>query len=129
VRRAKETYLQALNRLAELGVNARSQAREAYQIHRATYDIAKLYRDEVVPLRRIVSEESLLRYNGMIDDVTDLINDTRAGIQSNIAATEALRDFWLATIDLDVSLIGGAPGSAAPGEMASAPAGAGGGEH
>lgn len=129
VRRAKETYLQALNRLAELGVNARSQAREAYQVHRATYDIARLYRDEVVPLRRIVSEESLLRYNGMIGDVTDLINDTRAGIQSNIAATEALRDYWLATVDLDVALVGGSAGQTVPGEMASAPAGSGGGEH
>jgi outer membrane protein TolC len=128
VRRARETYLQALNRIAELGVNARSQAREAYQVHRATYDVARLYRDEVVPLRRIVSEEALLRYNGMIDDVTDLINDTRAAIQSNVAATEALRDYWLATVDLDVALTGGPTGSA-PEAMASAPAGDGAAEH
>ena len=129
VRRARETYLLALNQLAERGVEARSQAREAYQVHRATYDIAKLYRDEVVPLRRVVSEESLLRYNGMIEDVTDLINDARAAIQSNVAASEALRDYWLATVNLDVALVGGAPGAAAPGDMASAAAGAGGGDH
>mgnify|MGYP006192937137 CR=1 FL=1 len=39
VRRARETYLQSVHRLAEMGVNVRSEAREAYKTLRATYDI------------------------------------------------------------------------------------------
>ena len=123
VRRARETYLQAIHRLAYLGVNARSEAREAYKAVRATYDIARLYRDEVVPLRRVVTEESTLRYSSMNDDVSDLLTDARAAIQSNVAATEALQDYWLATVDFHMALAAGG-GSASAGEasVASAPA-------
>jgi outer membrane protein TolC len=49
LRQAGETYMQAVNRLSEKAVNARSEARDAYQSYRSSYDIARHYRDEVVP--------------------------------------------------------------------------------
>ena len=51
-RKARETYMRALNRLAATAVNARSEARIAYETYRGTYDIAKFYRDRVLPLRQ-----------------------------------------------------------------------------
>src|SRR5262249_46083657 len=77
VRRAEETYLQAVNRLTAKAVNVRSEAREAYQAYRASYDIARQYRREVMPLRKIISDEMLLRYNAMQIDVFALLTEAR----------------------------------------------------
>src|SRR6516225_1646646 len=63
VRQAEATYMQAVNRLLALAVNARSEARDAYRAYRSTYDIAGHYQREVLPLRKVISEETLLRYN------------------------------------------------------------------
>lgn len=126
VRQAEHTYMQAVNRLVEKAVNVRSEAREAYRGYRSTYDIAAHYSREVVPLRQIISEEMLLRYNAMQIDVFALLVEARQRINANVTAVEAKRDFWLANVDLGVAVVGGgAPGGA--GEMRTAVA-AGGGE-
>ena len=62
LRAARESYMRAVNRLAAKAVNARSEARIAYETYRGTYDIARFYRDRVLPLRQIVSKEIMLRY-------------------------------------------------------------------
>jgi hypothetical protein len=53
--------MQSVNRLLEMSVNARSEARDAYRVYRSTYDIAGHYQREVLPLRKVISEETLLR--------------------------------------------------------------------
>jgi hypothetical protein len=52
LRQAGEAHLEAVNRLAENAVNVRSQAREAYRVHRLSYDVAKHYRHEACPCAR-----------------------------------------------------------------------------
>ena len=74
--------MRAANRLAEKAVNIRSEARSAYTAYRSTYDIARHYRNTVVPLRSKIEEESLLTYNGMITNTFELLADTRAKIDS-----------------------------------------------
>ena len=98
--------MQSVNRLAESAINARSEVREAYQSYRVSYDIAKHYRDEVVPIRKRISDENLLRYNGMLIGVFDLLADARAQIASVNGYIDALRDFWLAKANLDMAMIG-----------------------
>ena len=49
-----------------VAVQARCEAREAYHGYRTAYDLARHYRDEVVPLRKLITDEMLLRYNGML---------------------------------------------------------------
>ncbi len=39
--RREQRYLEAANRLGEMGMNAASEAREAYGAYRATYAIAR----------------------------------------------------------------------------------------
>ena len=107
VRQAEATYMQSVNRLLELAVNARSQARDAYRVYRSTYDIAGHYQREVLPLRKIISDETLLRYNAMLIDVFSLLAEARQRIAATIAAIEAKRDFWLATVNLKAAVAGG----------------------
>ena len=107
VRQAAETYNQGFNRLTEKAVNVRSEARDAFRIYRSTYDIAAHYQREVLPLRKIISDESQLRFSSMQIDVFALLTEAKQRIASLRAAIEAKRDFWLAQADLSTAVNGG----------------------
>jgi len=111
VARAQFTYMQAVNRAADIAVRARSEVREAYGAYRTGYDLAKHYRDEIVPLRKRISDENVLRYSGMLISVFELLADARQQIASVNAYIDALRDFWVADSDLNMALNGASPGS------------------
>ncbi|MEK6663191.1 MAG: TolC family protein [Pseudomonadota bacterium] len=111
VARAEAAYRQAVNRTAETAINARSEAREAYQAYRTAYDLAQHYRDEIVPLRKKISDEQLLRYNGMLISVFELIADAREQVMSVNGYIESLRDYWIAETDLQGALSGPGSGS------------------
>ena len=106
-----------------MAVQARSEAREAYHGWRTAYDVAKHYRDEIVPLRRFINEEIVLRYNGMLASVWDLLSDARMNIAAVNASMEAQRDFWLADTDLQLTLTGTSPGGLSALQSASPAAG------
>ena len=106
VAEAEAIYFQALNRTAETAINARSEVRAAYAAYRSHHDIARHFRDEIVPLRKRISQENQLRYNGMLIGVFELIADAREQVGSVNGAIEALRDFWLAQVDLDLAMWG-----------------------
>lgn len=122
VARAEAVYQQALHRAAETAINARSEVREAYGAYRAAWDIARHHREEIVPLRARIAEENLLRYNGMLIGVFELLADARSQIASVNAAIDALRDFWLAQADLEMALVGKPRLGATPGPAAAAAA-------
>ena len=106
--------LAAANRYEAVSRSASSQARESYSAYRTAFDQARHQRDEMVPLRKTISEENLLRYNGMLIGVFELLADARDQVSGVISAIEAQRDFWLADASLAATLIGKpAMGSAA----------------
>ena len=111
VARSEAVYMQAVNRTAETAINARSEAREAYQSYRTAYDLAQHYRDEIVPLRKKIADEQLLRFNGMLISVFELIADAREQVMSVNGYIEALRDYWIAENDLQGALSGPAGAS------------------
>lgn len=106
-------YVQSIDRYEELAVSARSEARQAYLGYRAAYDVARHYRDTIIPLRKEISEENLLRYNGMLISVFDLLTDAREQITSVTSYIEAQREFWTAETDLRLALTVGGAGSGA----------------
>jgi len=124
VARAEHIYMQSVNRAADLAVRARSEVREAYAAYRTSFELAKHYREEIVPLRKRISEENLLRYNGMLISVFELLADARQQIAAVSAYLEALRDFWAAEATLQLAMTGKSPGAivAAGGSMAAATA-------
>jgi outer membrane protein TolC len=130
VARAEAIYMQALHRVAETAVIARSEVREAYSAYHTAYDTAKRYRDEIVPLRKKIAEENMLRYNGMLISVFDLLADAREQVGAVIAYIEALSDFWRSESDLQAAFNGPPTGrqfaaQRASGGMAPTPAPAG----
>ncbi len=126
--RAEATYMQSVYRLQAAALAAQSEVRSNYYTYRTTFDLARHYRDEVVPLRKRIADENVLRYNGMLIGVFELLADAREQIASVNASIDALRDFWIAEADLQLSLSGTSPagGMSVPAAMmkgAAAPGG------
>jgi outer membrane protein TolC len=113
--------------LTEKAVNVRSEARDAFRVYRSTYDIAGHYQREVLPLRKIISDEMQLRFSSMQVDVFALLTEARQRIAGLRAAIEAKRDFWLAQSELQTAVNGGGTREIQRGPRASTTAQAGGG--
>jgi outer membrane protein TolC len=109
--RAAHLYRQSVQRTRETAIQARSEVREAYHAYRTAYDLAKHYRDEVVPMRKRISEEVLLRYNGMLASVFELLADARDQVAAVNAYLEALRSYWIAEADLQAAMTSRSPGA------------------
>jgi len=126
---AEARYMQAAERIREIAVTAQSEVREAYSSYRTQHDLARHYRDEIVPLRKKISDEMLLRYNGMLKSVFELLADSREQVLAVNATIEAQRDFWLAESDLQMALIGKPSALGLGGAMTPMPAKPAGGGH
>jgi outer membrane protein TolC len=128
--RAQAVYRQAVHRAAQTAIDARSEVREAYTAWRSAWEIARHHQDEIVPLRQQIADENLLRYNGMLIGVFELLADARVQIASVHAALQARRDFWLAQADLDMAMLGPVrPGAMPSGSAPAAAAGGGDADH
>ncbi len=92
--------------LEQAALVASSDLRVGYAAYRSAYEDAIHHRDVLVPLRKAMSEETLLRYNGMLIGVFELLSDAREQVDTVIAAIESSERFWLAEADLQASLLG-----------------------
>jgi outer membrane protein TolC len=106
VRRVEAIYSRAVDRFAQAAIDARSQIRLAYATYRSTFDIAGQQRDEVLPTRKLIAAQSLLRYNASLISVFDLLADARGQIASVDDYIGSVRDFWMAKSELDTALLG-----------------------
>ena len=93
---------------------ANTSLRTAYSAYRTALDVARQYNDEILPLRRAMSDEQQLRYNGMLIGVFDLLADAREQAQVATAAINAQRVFWLSEADLQANIVGRPVGGALP---------------
>jgi outer membrane protein TolC len=130
VAKAESIYRLAAAQAARVAVDARSQVRQAWQGWRTNWELARHYRDEIVPLRERLSREKLLRYNGMLVGVFDLLVDAGEKAMTSVAAVSAQRDFWLADVQMQSAMLGAnAPAHAASAPAMPAPAAAGAAGH
>lgn len=120
---AAEARLEQARRQAEaVAVEARSELREAAGLHRAAWELAGLALGELKPLREAILAESVLRHNGMLIGVFELLAEARAQVAAGQLALDAQRDFWLADADLAQARVGrprlSLPGAPPPGPSA-----------
>jgi outer membrane protein TolC len=116
--KAEAIYMQAVNRVAQAALTARSEARAGYLGYRNSYELAAHYRDTIIPLRKRISREVLLRYNGMLASSLDLLADSREQAAAVSSYIDALKDFWTAQAQLEAALgtrLAAQPAATAPG--------------
>ena len=87
----------------------------AYKSVTGRHAVARHWRDVVLPLRRTIDEESLKSYSGMITSTFELLEDARDGLEAQIGAAEAKRDYWLAETEVTAAIWGGTAGAGAGG--------------
>jgi len=90
-------------------VRNRVAAETALAVYETSHAMARISRDEVLPLRTFITEETLLHYNGMLKSVWDLLGEVRNQAAAEVDAIDAQRNFWLAETDLQWTLQGGVP--------------------
>jgi outer membrane protein TolC len=115
--------LAAAQHLEATSREAGSQMRESYQRYLTAYELARHHREELLPLRSVISEEALLRYNGMLIGVFELLADARDQIDTVRAVISAEQKFWLAEAALQSAIVG-RPTSGSPDPLMRAPAAA-----
>jgi outer membrane protein TolC len=98
--------LAAANRMEAAVIGAGSDLRESYSAYRTAYDASRQYRDEILPLSKVIAEENGLRYNGMFIGVFELLADHRTQINTVKAAIAAQQQFWQADAALQATLLG-----------------------
>ena len=108
LKKSEALYIQAVERFAQAAIAARSQVRQAYAAYKADFELAKQQRDVVLPLRKSVSEQNLLRYNASLISIFELLADAREQVSSVDDYITALRVFWDAKSRLDAALLGSA---------------------
>lgn len=103
---ATARQLAAQRRLQQIDIARASLLRERGAAALAAHARASMARNNVLPLRQAMLDETLLRYNGMLVSVFDLLAEARAQTGAVIYAIEAQRDHWLADAALQAALDG-----------------------
>jgi len=109
IKKSEAIYAQAVDRFAQAAIEARSEIRLAYGRYRTSFEAARQQRDEVVPLRKAVAEQNLLRYNASLISVFELLADVQEQVLSTDEYIQGVRDFWIAKSELDSALLGNPP--------------------
>ena len=125
---ALERAVRAESALLQAAAERRSMAREAWAQLQARHASARHAQDVVNPLQSTLEQETLLRYNGMLQSTWDLLGQARERLAALDAAHQARSDFWIAYTAWQALLAGGdyqSPGTsaAASGDSSTAPKG------
>lgn len=80
----------------------------ALAAYQASHALAKGTRD-ALKTQEFINEETVLRYNGMLSSVWEVLDAARNQSRAAIDAIAAQRDFWIAEADLQWVLQGGEP--------------------
>ena len=109
IARYQAQYEQSVNHLKETALNAESQVRENYANYLSKYTDTKRYRDNIIPLRKKILDETVLHYNGMLVSVFELLTDAREQVNSLVEYIDTLKEFWIAESDLQLAAGGKLP--------------------
>jgi len=96
-------------RLQEVAIDARSEVRLAALRLSTGREVVAHYHEVLVPLRRTVTEQALLHYNGMFLSAFQLLSAKESEIDARRGYLEALRDYWIARAELARALGGSLP--------------------
>lgn len=92
-----------------LAVELRSNLRSVRQQVYTTGRIARYYREQILPVRRRITEQTLLQYNAMQIGVFRLLMAKEQEIDAGRRYIESLRNYWLSRARLDQLLSGRMP--------------------
>jgi outer membrane protein, heavy metal efflux system len=107
-------FQQAKNSYAAHEVNVRSEVREARGALLAAREAVEFSQEKLLPLRRKILGETLRHYNAMQKNSYELLAAKEREKMAEQGGIEALRDYWLARVELERAVGGRLSGGTSP---------------
>lgn len=86
-------------------VQVRSIARISYENYLEKFNKVKSYKEDILPAQKKISEENLLRYNGMLIDVFHLLEDAEKQSKTVIEYIDANLALLIQSVKLEKDLV------------------------
>lgn len=101
IARGEAQLRMAQRRFEGLAIEIRSEVREKRDLLLSKHDIAVFYRDELVPVNRQITAQTMLQYNAMLVGAFDAFQARRDDMDAERSLIEATRDYWIARAELE----------------------------
>jgi cobalt-zinc-cadmium efflux system outer membrane protein len=101
IARGEAALRQAQDNFEALAIDVRSQIRELRDELASKREIARFYRDELLPGQRQILNESLLNYNAMEIGNFELFTTKAEGARTEREYIDAVRDYWITRAELE----------------------------
>lgn len=121
IARQEAVIRQARHREASLQGQARTEIRSALNRVATAREIARMYRDDILPLRQRVLAATQDRYNSMFVGVFELLRARSELTDAQTAFARALQDYWTARVELEFAVGTRFPDAPIPESAAAAP--------
>jgi cobalt-zinc-cadmium efflux system outer membrane protein len=108
--RAQALHALAQARLAQYELAIERQVRTGSARLAGLGEIVREYRQSLLPQHAVVFEREQERYNFMLVGAFELIEARRSQFDAHQAYLEAIRDWWLARVELQLAVAGPLPG-------------------
>ncbi|MDB6171951.1 MAG: hypothetical protein JWL59_1262 [Chthoniobacteraceae bacterium] len=118
IARGEAQLRMAHRKFEQLAIQIRSEVREQRDRLISKRDMARFYRDEILPTRRRITEETLSQYNAMLVGAFETFQARKEDMEAERGLIEATRDYWITRAELEGSV--GGDLDAAPRSSASA---------
>jgi outer membrane protein, heavy metal efflux system len=106
IARLEAEHRRTRRQLEQLALETRAEVRLAREQTLAARELMVAYRDELLPRRTVILDQTLLHYNMMLKGVYDLLLARREQVVTERAYIDAWRDYWIARARLERALGG-----------------------
>jgi len=101
IARGEAALRQAQDKFEALAIDVRSEIRELRDELASKREIARFYRDELLPGQRRILNESLLNYNAMEIGNFELFTTKAEEARTEREYIDAVRDYWIIRAELE----------------------------
>ncbi|MEO2088045.1 MAG: TolC family protein, partial [Gemmataceae bacterium] len=101
---AKSLLLEAQDRYAALAIEIRSEVRLAFSRMALARKKVEFYKRAVLPVQQTVTDQTQVRYNGMILGVFQLLQAKQEQIDAGRDFIQSLAEYWMARAELEKAI-------------------------
>jgi cobalt-zinc-cadmium efflux system outer membrane protein len=101
IARSEAVLRRAYDKFEQEAVDIRSEVRQLRDKLISKRDVAQFYRDQLLPTRKQIRDQTQLQYNAMIVSPLELFTARRLEISAERGYVEARRDYWVTRAELE----------------------------